>query len=376
MKVLFATRKFDPRNPMPSTHVEFYFHSAFVNNGFEVITVGPFIKYHNRLEKTIKRVYRRLARGGYVKYPLSSVWRVSRDVNRMEKLTNPDLVFAVVPPPFVFYNGRAPCVLRADSLSLTNHQQYPTFGRSALACMAWQDRRALKKCARIITHSDWSKDGLIRDYSVPPEKIVVLPLAAPLASSDVPDHVDVGAKRLVPPYRLLFVGREAYRKGLDVAIEVVDTLNAWGIPAELTVCGLHDKDSAHTHFAGLLRKSDPEQLQRYIGFYRQAHFVLHPARFEPYGQFTSEAAAFGVPVITNDVGGLRAAVTDESGVVLPRGSPPAAYAEIISELVSNSDRYYALCASTRARYERDLTWDVLGKQLAVVLRHVVDARKP
>jgi len=393
MKVLFATRKFNPRNPVPSTHVEYYFYSALVNNGFSVETVGPFIDYHYSFEVIIHKIYRRLTGMRFVKYPFSSVYRISKEVNRAEKLLNPDLVFAVVTPPFVFYDGQAPCILRGDSFTLSNQQQFPTFGDLALACMVWQEKRVCKKCVRIITHSNWSKAGLVKSYGVPSEKVEILPLGAPIANSEIPESLWVKeSKNLTSPYRLLFIGRDIYRKGLDIAIETVNILNARGISAELTVCGTQKEDLyhirhanfmrendpdqiAHVRFVGFLNKNNPEQMQCYVNLYRQAHVVIHPARFEPYGQFTSEAAAFGVPVITNDVGGLSSSVTDDSGIVLPRDSPPEAYATTITDLVQNPNKYYALCASAKSRYERELRWDIVGKRLAIIMKEVVDERR-
>ena len=150
------------------------------------------------------------------------------------------------------------------------------------------------------------------------------------------------------------MGREYHRKGIDVALDVVEQLNENGVLAELRVCGLEGEDTAYAKFVGLFRKSVPEELEQYIALYHWAHFLIHPARFEPAGIVPGEAAAFGTPTITNDVGGLATTVEHgESGIVLPGGSPPEAYVEAIIGLVNNPKRYYDLSARTRQRYERE-----------------------
>jgi glycosyltransferase involved in cell wall biosynthesis len=143
--------------------------------------------------------------------------------------------------------------------------------------------------------------------------------------------------------------------------------------AELTVCGTQGQSDQFVRFVGPFKKSDPGQLEQYIDLFRKAHLLIHPALFEPAGIVAAEAAAFGTPTITNDVGGLATTVADgESGIVLPKWSPPEAYVQAITRLIQYPEEYYALCRRTRQRYERELNWDAIGKRFAEVLRQTVD----
>lgn len=374
MRVLFVARTLNPANPLPSPHAEYYFYSAMVNNGLDVHLVGPIYKRGNFLEGLIKKLYCWFSQKRYLKYHLSTVWRASREVTRAVEELHPHVVFSAILPPLVFYAGSVPCIMRVDSLTLTNERQFPTLGRLALKGTVWQEKQALGRCARIITHSEWARDGIIHDYGIPPERIVTFPLPAPLPPSVVPNEVDFQMREGNGYLRLLFVGQDPARKGLDIALQVVEGLNARGFPARLVVCGISQRgmpESTHVDYAGFYNKSNEQELTRYVALYRSAHFLLHPARFEPYGQVTSEAAAFGLPVITNDVGGLSSAVTSESGIVLPPHAPPELYIQTIINLMANPDEYRRLCYMAHERYKRELNWDVCGKRLAEVIREVV-----
>lgn len=61
----------------------------------------------------------------------------------------------------------------------------------------------------------------------------------------------------------------------------------------------------------------------------------------------------------------------ESGIVLPKWSPPDAYVKAIIELINDPERYYTLCQKARDRYERELNWRVVEKKFGEILRQVV-----
>src|SRR2546421_637057 len=86
--------------------------------------------------------------------------------------------------------------------------------------------------------------------------------------------------------------RGGRRKGISTAIEVTKALNQKGIPTELTICGLAGEPDGPIRFAGLFRKSVPEELGKYADLYRRAHLLIHPATFDPSPIVPAEAAAF------------------------------------------------------------------------------------
>ena len=124
------------------------------------------------------------------------------------------------------------------------------------------------------------------------------------------------------------------------------------------------------------KKTDSEHLQKYLNLYRRSHLLIHPTRFDPSPLVPSEAAAFGVPTITNSAGGMATTVADGvSGIVLPKGSPPESYVNEIIMLVRDTARYTQLRNTTRNRYERELNWEVNSKRLAEIVTQVAERRE-
>jgi glycosyltransferase involved in cell wall biosynthesis len=377
MKVLYAAFRHDPRDPDAASGADYNFYGALARSGFDVRLVGPFREPASLPERALKRLHRLHSRRRYPKYDLTNTWRASRALDEVDKAWDPDVIFTLYPAPLAMYTGDTPCIFRTDTTFLGMHDQGAEFlqhGRLALALCVWEERKAFHHCAKVITHSDWSRDVLMSDYSLGRDQIEVLANPSALPSQAVPDSVDVmTSKRLEVPLRLLLVGRDYRRKGVDIAIEVTNQLNQDGTPAQLTVCATSGPECSNVTFVGPYRKTDHGQLRKYVELYERAHFLLHPARFDASPIVTAEAAAFGVPTVTNASGGLATSVKHgESGVVLPRHSPPKAYAEAIAALVSTPDRYYDLCRRTRRRYQRELNWDVTGERVAATVREVAE----
>ena len=372
MRVLYAAFRWDPTNPDLSSGVDYNFYTAVVRGGFEVKILGPFSKRSILIERAFARCYKRWTGKRYAKFHMSRVWRASKALNELDKAWKPDVIITIFPASLVFYGGNTPCVYAQDVSFLNWHKNYPEFGNLALRLSVWQERRAFAKCSRIITHSENAKQALIEMYGIEAERIEMFPLPCALPSKAVPEGVENGAKRLEIPLRLLIVGRDYKRTGIDIAIETVRQLNASGVSSELTVCGTTGNNGSHVRFVGPYKKSDPDQLRQYVDWYRRSHFLLHPALFDPSPIVPSEAAAFGTPTITNDTGGLTTIVADgESGIVLPKASKPEAYVRVIIDFLRDPRRYHALCISTRRRYERELNWGVAEKRVWKILKDVV-----
>jgi glycosyltransferase involved in cell wall biosynthesis len=375
MKILFVAYH-DPTVMDLASGTDYFYHQAMCGHGFEVKIIKDMIFPSNLLERLVASLYQRTGKR-YIKFNMTTVWKASQATNKVVREWKPDLVFAIAHFPFVFYNGKAPCVYRIDSTAFGEEMSWPRSGWPALRVNMWQERRAQRHCARVLTASEWSKNILERVYKVPAEHIRFIASPSSLPAQVIPESVDIPAwKKLTEPLRLLLVGRDYRRKGIDVGIEIVHKLNEAGIRAELTVCGAQGTSVEHVHFVGPYKKSDPEQLEKYVALYRHAHLLIHPAIFEPAGIVPSEAAAFGTPTITNDTGGLATTVKDgESGIVLPKGSPAEAYVQKIVEFVNAPDAYYRLCRKARERYERELNWGYAGKWLADTLHEVINEHR-
>jgi glycosyltransferase involved in cell wall biosynthesis len=376
VKILYGALRHDPTNQDLASGVDYNFHSAFVREGAEVRVVGPFPQPGWLVDRALNRLYRSVLRKRYLKWNLQITRLSAAALNKAEAEWKPDIVFSLFPPPLAFYRGKAPSVFNTDTTLRGWQEGGAGFGRLPLAFLAWQERRAVRRCALVITFSTWCREELMRRHGIEKSKVFVHPMPSALPFEVVPGPGEFKPKQLESPLRLLLVGRDYKRKGIPIAIEVAEQLNQTGISTELTIGGLKGEADGPVRYAGLFRKTVPEELRKYTELYRQAHILIHPALFEAAGIVPAEAAAFGVPTITNDVGGLATQVMHEvTGVVLPGHSPAAAYVKAITKLVHNPLEYTRLSLGARRRYEEEQNWDVAGKRVMRILQSVCASRR-
>ncbi len=117
-----------------------------------------------------------------------------------------------------------------------------------------------------------------------------------------------------------FVGKEWQRKGLPLAVAIVEQLRRERPQLELWVVGPRPQDVQHLFAAwqGGYRllgwRNDAEHLRR-------IDVLLHPARAEPYGMVITEAMAARARVVVSDVCGAANEVTSDAGAVVALDAP-------------------------------------------------------
>jgi D-inositol-3-phosphate glycosyltransferase len=160
---------------------------------------------------------------------------------------------------------------------------------------------------------------------------------------------------------VLFVGRIQPLKGVTVAIEALARMSH--PDARLVVIGGPSGDGGPTEWAraqdlvereGLVDRAtfvEPQPHHRLSSWYRASDVVVVPSRSESFGLVALEAAACGVPVVANAVGGLRTLVRHDTTGFLVEGRDPEAFAQRLDELFANPARADAMgrAAAVEAR---------------------------
>lgn len=133
-----------------------------------------------------------------------------------------------------------------------------------------------------------------------------------------------------------FVGREWQRKGLPLAVAVMDELRKSRPQAELWVIGPEPSEVAYL-FEGWTGG------YRLVGWqggeipYQEFDLLFHPARAEPYGMVISEAMAAAVPVVVSDACGAAEQVDAKAGEVVPLAAPIGHWVAALNRGLARTD---------------------------------------
>jgi glycosyltransferase involved in cell wall biosynthesis len=370
MKILFVAARWDPKDPDSGSGLDYNAYITLKKYWPDIKIVGPFKSDQNLLERGVDKLSRLITKKRFLKFYPSYIRLSNRIVQKAIESYQPDLIFSKSSIPLINVEFSCSFLYMTDSSIEWVKKQWPYFTDLGFAIMQKWERKVIDKASHILTFSEANGDVLKDFYQKPAEQVTVHPVPSSLP------HKQCGfvEKTLDPtkPIRLILVGRAFHRKGVDIAMEVTQMLNNYGIPTQLRVVGQDGPSSEHIQFMGLYSKNEPETQAQYLENYRWAHFHMFPSRFDTAGITPSEAAGFGVPTITNAAGGLATTVKDGvSGIVLPENSPASRYVDVIKGYVEHPQSYHALRQTTYQRYQLELTWDALGEVFVSIIDKLV-----
>jgi glycosyltransferase involved in cell wall biosynthesis len=387
MRVAFPTTRFlDPDNIKSWSGLPFFIRRALENAGLEIVTM-PLVDDINGGGRWTRFLYWRWLRGKrYLRQCESRLLRsYARQLEQHLAAQPVDIVFSPSTWMLAYLETDLPVVFWTDACFAGMLDFYGSFTHLAppsIQAGHAAEQGALDHCARAIYAIDWAAQTALQHYQVAPEKISVVSFGGNLLEPPTIDEARAGVQaRDMSTCHLLLVGVDWERKGADVAVEAVETLNAAGLNARLTVVGCQPPSSHHlpagVELIPFISKDTVEQRRQLGELYKRSHFFIMPSRAEAFGIVFAEASAFGVPCLATKVGGLPSVIIDDiNGRLFPLEAGGAEYADYILECLHNPDRYRQLALRTAEDAATRLSWDVAGRKVAEILNEIVHQRNP
>lgn len=370
MKILYVAGRWDPLDHNQGSGTDYNLYNSLVQHGANVKIVGPFNYGYSFIERVLEKIHRIVFRKKLWKYSFSYIYKSGRQVNKAIRKFDPDIIVSFFAAPLVYNRSNKPILYITDASVKWMRDRWGDFSRLAYSILSVWEKIVIPKCDLILTFSEANAKVIREEYNLDTEKVRVFAIPAAIPEEYIPSKTNLEKK--LETVKLLLVGRKFHRKGVDVAIDIANKLNEQGIPAVLRIVGIDGDDTETVKYMGLYNKTVPTELQGYIENYKWANFLLHPARFEAAGIVPGEAAAFGVPTLTNNAGGLATTVKHGvSGVVFPIDSSPEVYVNKIKEYINNIESYNRLVETTKERYDRELNWEFAGGLVYEAVREIL-----
>jgi len=289
----------------------------------------------------------------------------ARIIRRKLKHAHYDLLFAPAALEYIAYlHTSIPIVYLSDATFQLLIDYYPYY----TGLHTWYKKQgnraeylAIRKARKIIYSSTWAATSAIDHYGADKSKISV---------------IDFGANLLVEPFNaaisfscpengtcnLLFIGVEWVRKGGDIAYNTLLKLQSEHFDCKLIIIGCKPdlkQASEHIEIIPYLDKGNPQDAEKLGDIFLRSHFLLLPTRADCTPVVFSEAAAFGVPVISTDTGGVSSVIHEGvNGFLLPLEADESLYAEKIRSVFNDYERYNQIRLNSLNEFATRLSWEV------------------
>jgi glycosyltransferase involved in cell wall biosynthesis len=294
-----------------------------------------------------------------------------------------DAVFSPSTWPLAYLETELPTVFWTDACFAGVLDFYHSFsGIAPPSIIAGHtvEQLALSRCTRAIYSTDWAAETTQRYYLVPKEKISLVPFGGNvLEPPTLAEVMEMVRERPAAPCRLLLVGVDWVRKGVDIAVDTVKALAASGLDCRLTIVGCAPPAGrslpACVEVIPFIGKTTAEDRQRLNQLYARSHFFIMPTRAEAFGIVFAEASTFGVPCLATAVGGLPSVIRDGvNGQLFPLEATGEDYADWILNQLADPARYRELAIRAAEFAATHFSWKVAGERIASILHEVVQER--
>jgi glycosyltransferase involved in cell wall biosynthesis len=289
---------------------------------------------------------------------------------RLALLHSPDFI-----PPF---GGRFRSVITIHDL---NFIHFPQFLTPKSARYYGQIRRAVERADHIITDSNWTRDDVLNQLGVPPERVTTVYLASNPVYRPITDRQEVrraAARYGLPADFVIFVGTLEPRKNVPTLLRAFRRLRDGEHDVHLAIVGrkgwLYDEVFAtltELKLSGQVHFLDNVSNDNLARLYNAARCLVLPSYYEGFGLPPLEAMACGTPVIVSDRASLPEVVGDAGLLVDP--DHPEALSAALTRVLDDGDLGKSLRQRGLVR-AGEFSWARAARETMAVYERVLNER--
>lgn len=327
-----------------------------------------------RIEKIKQKYYKIIGKHYQIERSLALSRYFARRIEKKLKGKRYDVIFAErCSVEIAMVRTDIPIIYDSDAVFHAMIDYYPEFtnlSRSSIRQGDYLEKKALDKARFFLPTSEWAARSAETYYDMPPNKIKVI--SHPARLYEIPDRRNVLRDKPSDICRLLFIGVNWYRKRGDIAVETLNELHRFGVKSQLTIVGamLPQRHAANTCITqlGFINKNNQQCMINYQSSLLNADFFLSPVKADCLALSLIEAAAYGLPIIGINTGGIGMVVKhNDNGILLDSSAGGGEFAEAIQVLWEDRKKYNAMRARSREIFEEELSEEVWARKMLDVL---------
>lgn len=232
---------------------------------------------------------------------------------------------------------------------------------------------AIQKADRIIYCSEWAKESAIKDYQAQPEKIEVIEFGANMRTFSEIERDQPTIKEC----NLLFIGTNWEMKGGEKVLDIYNILRERGVHCTLSIAGcevpinIEEKDIKVYSYIDKATENGYQLLEE---LFKSSHFLILPTLFDCYGIVFCEAAAYAIPSLASNVGGVSQIIEDgQNGFLFSSNAQASEYADKIMEIINNR-MYGEISKASMDSYVKRLNWGTWLNKTDKIIKELTTKR--
>jgi glycosyltransferase involved in cell wall biosynthesis len=228
------------------------------------------------------------------------------------------------------------------------------------------EREGYASAALVVVNSRWAAQSVIDDYGISPRKVAIVLQGANFDEAAYGDWElncfrRITDRKATSSLRLVFVGRDWRRKGLDRLLRAIRIMKRRGSRTKLRVIGCSQSvlpSDLHgvpdVEWIGLLNKGSA--LPKFLKLVSESDLGCLLSRAEAGGISIREFHALGLPVLGPDVGGAVDQMLPGASLRVSPAATPDDIAEMLMEIERSSERLASM-TDIALRNRRSALWE-------------------
>ena len=343
--------------------------------GFNTIRIGPFSSYFENILKLIEIIFRLFK----IKYdPERSIFLSKIYANKIKRqILNKkiDLIFVHDCPIVSFLQTKIPIVIWTD-LTFDLYQKtyffnYLKFHHTSKTNGNYLEALSLKKGKLIIYSTKYAANNALKKYKIPKKKIKIVPFGTnskPVSSKTFKILQKKRLDRQSQELKFLSVGVDWKRKNMEKSILVVKEINSLGVKSTITIVGsVPPSDFKVPKFVKIvpfLSKRNLKDQNKLRNLYLSCDYFILLSKAEAFGLVIQEAKSYGLPIITNNIDGIKY-ITDKSYTILNNKNKIPK--KIATKILSINKKKYVQLSEKSYLSSYNNNWDLASKKIKKII---------
>ena len=242
---------------------------------------------------------------------------------------------------------------------------------------AWIEKVGLENADRVVAVSGEMKQDIIDNFSVDPDKVVVIHNGIDLnIYKRRPLRPELREQYGIAEDYILFVGRPTAQKGMEYLIDAADD-----IPVQVVfeAVGADTRDYEDRMMEKVKGKKNIVWIHESLGdennveLYSSARVFVCPSVYEPFGIINLEAMACETPVVACAVGGIKEVVIPDETGLLVEPARADQIADAVNNLLANPELAATMGKNGRRRVEQSFSWEFIAEQTREMYEDLINA---